>query len=65
MQLTTFANAYVERLIGSIRRECLNHFIVLNARHPSLGTWTATGSTVGPSDPGLDEHREPERFAHL
>ena len=30
-QLTTFANAYAERLIGSIRRECLNHFIVLNA----------------------------------
>jgi len=26
-------NAYVERLIGSIRRECLNHVIVLNARH--------------------------------
>jgi putative transposase len=26
-------NAYVERLIGSIRRECLNHFIVLNALH--------------------------------
>jgi putative transposase len=26
-------NAYVERLIGSIRRDCLNHFIVLNARH--------------------------------
>ncbi len=26
-------NAYVERLIGSIRRECLDHFIVLNARH--------------------------------
>jgi putative transposase len=26
-------NAYAERLIGSIRRECLNHFIVLNARH--------------------------------
>ncbi len=24
---------YVERLIGSIRRECLNHFIVLNERH--------------------------------
>jgi integrase-like protein len=22
-----------ERLIGSIRRECLNHFIILNARH--------------------------------
>ena len=26
-------NAYVERLIGSIRRECLNHVIVLNERH--------------------------------
>jgi transposase InsO family protein len=24
---------YAERLIGSIRRECLNHFIILNARH--------------------------------
>jgi len=24
---------YVERLIGSIRRECLNHVIVLNERH--------------------------------
>ena len=27
------SSAYVERLIGSIRRECLNHFIVLNAGH--------------------------------
>jgi transposase InsO family protein len=26
-------NAYAERLIGSIRRECLNHFIILNTRH--------------------------------
>jgi transposase InsO family protein len=26
-------NAYVERFIGSIRRECLNHVIVLNSRH--------------------------------
>lgn len=26
-------NPYAERLIGSIRRECLNHFIILNARH--------------------------------
>src|SRR3954463_15770517 len=28
-------NAYAERLIGSIRRECLDHIIVWNAR--SLG----------------------------
>src|SRR5262249_20243501 len=26
-------NPYVERLIGTIRRECLDHMIVLNARH--------------------------------
>ncbi len=26
-------NPYVERLIGSVRRECLNHVIVLNDRH--------------------------------
>ena len=26
-------NPYVERLIGSMRRECLNHVIVLNERH--------------------------------
>src|SRR4051812_12425591 len=33
VQLTAFANPYAERLIGSIRRECLNHYIILNARH--------------------------------
>jgi putative transposase len=26
-------NAYVERLIGSIRRECLNHVIIFDERH--------------------------------
>lgn len=26
-------NAYVERIIGSIRRECLDHVIILNERH--------------------------------
>ena len=26
-------NPYVERVIGSIRRECLDHIIVLNERH--------------------------------
>ncbi|MCP5007397.1 MAG: transposase [Planctomycetes bacterium] len=26
-------NPYVERLIGSIRRECLDHVIALNERH--------------------------------
>ena len=26
-------NPYAERLIGTIRRECLNHFVILNAKH--------------------------------
>jgi len=26
-------NPYAERLIGSIRRDCLEHFVILNARH--------------------------------
>ncbi len=26
-------NCYVERVIGSIRRECLNHLIVINDNH--------------------------------
>ena len=26
-------NPYSERLIGSIRRECLNHFVILSAKH--------------------------------
>ena len=27
------SNPYVERLIGSVRRECLDHVIVFNHRH--------------------------------
>ena len=30
MQLTYLDNGYLERLIGSIRRECLDHVIVLS-----------------------------------
>jgi hypothetical protein len=26
-------NPYAERLIGSIRRDCLDHFVIFNARH--------------------------------
>ena len=26
-------NPYVERVIGSVRRECLDHVIILNKRH--------------------------------
>ena len=41
-------NPYAERLIGSIRRECLNHFVILSARHLRK-TWRAISTiTIGP-----------------
>jgi hypothetical protein len=30
---TPWENPYVERLIGSVRRECLDHIIIFNERH--------------------------------
>ena len=33
VQSTAHPNPYVERVIGSIRRECLDHVVVFNERH--------------------------------
>jgi hypothetical protein len=33
VQLTAFDNGFAERLIGSIRRECVDHIIVLGEAH--------------------------------
>jgi putative transposase len=30
---TPWQNPYVERLIGSVRRECLDHVVIFNERH--------------------------------
>ena len=42
------ANAYVERLIGSIRRECLDHMIVFGEAHLRriLGAYAAYYPTI-------------------
>jgi transposase InsO family protein len=31
--LTAYANAIAERLVGTLRHECLDHVIVVNERH--------------------------------
>jgi transposase InsO family protein len=63
------ANAYCERLIGTIRRECLDWLIVLNERHlrSILTEWVThynrgrPHSSLGPGTPGAprDEARQP------
>jgi hypothetical protein len=44
-------NPYAERLIGSIRRECLNHFVILNAKHlkKTLSSYSSITIRRGPA----------------
>ena len=63
-------NPYAERLIGSIRRECLNHYIILNARHlkATLSSYfryyheSRTHLSLGKQCPF---HREPLRVGEI
>jgi hypothetical protein len=43
-------NPYVERLIGSIRRGCLNQFVILNTKHlkRALASFSVTTMVSGP-----------------
>ena len=58
-QLNTHANAYCERLIGTMRRECLDFIIPMNERHlrKTLRSWMAhynkgrPHSSLGPGIP--------------
>jgi Integrase core domain len=49
-------NPYVERLIGTIRRECLDHMIVFGEAHLRriLGRYAAYYNEPGEAMPGMD-----------
>lgn len=46
-------NAFVERFIGSARRECLGHVIVSNEKIGSSGWIRSSNPPVNRSDPGV------------
>jgi transposase InsO family protein len=33
LQLTALSNGYCERVVGTLKRECLNHMIIFNESH--------------------------------
>ena len=58
-------NPYVERLIGTLRRECLNHTVVLNDAHlRRLRVTTSSTTTVpGPTSLWRRTPRSPDRWS--
>jgi putative transposase len=46
--LITYANPYVERLIGTLRRECLDHIVVLNEPICAAYCASTSSTTTGP-----------------
>ena len=66
------ANAFCERLIGTARRECLDHFIPLNERHlrKILADWVChynrgrPHANLGPGIPDPSALRVPQSVGH-
>ena len=46
-------NPYVERVIGSIRRECLDHIVIFNERHCEAGTDLVSRLLPSVADPSF------------
>ena len=51
-------NAHVERVIGSIRRECLDHLIIFNERHLRR-SFPLTRTTTTEPDASIAQKRLP------
>jgi transposase InsO family protein len=45
---STWQNGYAERLIGSIRRDCLDHVVVFGEQHLLLGCYQTYYNEVRP-----------------
>ena len=55
-------NAHCERVIGTVRREVLDHVLIMNKAHAGqvLATYQ-DHTTVGPTDPKASDHPTPKR----
>jgi transposase InsO family protein len=57
-------NAYVERVIGSIRRECLDHVVVFNERHLYRGAFVLRRILPSFANASIAEKRLPGAASH-
>ena len=55
------ANAFTERWIGTIRRECLDRLLILNRRHLEqvLPTYIQHNNTIAPTAPSTNDRQTP------